>query len=95
MANAAPRIEALDTRKFVAVYSATPSTPVLTLTAGSGDGFLVASITATVSANGTACHAFYTFPASRMLYAWTWTASFTNGPILFRGLVQVIQTIPG
>ena len=96
MANPIPRVEVGDTRKFSTVYSAAPGlTPWLALYAGSGDGLLISSATATASSNGTAFHTFVTFSNTRQLYAWTWTASFSDGPVMFRGYVQAVKTISG
>lgn len=89
------RVEVLGTKKFFTVFSSAPSTPIFSLWTGSGDGTCVYSATATASANGTAFHAYYTFPASRTLYVAMWVASFTAGPVVYRDYVQTIKTIPG
>lgn len=88
-----PRVEAGTTKKFAIVFSATPSVPSFALYTGSGDGALVYSATATASS--TAAHAFYTFPGSYALYTAEWVASFTDGRVLYRSLVQTVRTIPG
>ena len=93
MSNPIPRIECGDTRKFLVVFSATPSTPVFTISTGSGDGAVIA--TPTVITSSTAAQAFFTFPNSRLLYTWMWVGSFSDGAVVFRGYVQAIKTIPG
>jgi hypothetical protein len=40
-------------------------------------------------------YGFFTMPGSNDLYAFTVQASFSAGPIVQRGLFQVIKTIPG
>lgn len=94
MSDRIKRFEQGDTRQFTIAFSSAPSTPLFTVHAGSGAGTLINSETAATS-NATNFYAFYTMPTSNDLYAYTWVASFTSGPVIERGWFQVIKTIPG
>lgn len=95
MAYPIPRIEADTTKEFVVTYSAAPgSTPSFALWAGSGDGSLVYSATG-VASSSLIYVAAYTMPNTRQLYVYTWTASYAQGPVILRGYVQAVRTIPG
>lgn len=88
-----PQIEGGSTRDFVVTYSSTPSTPVLTVFAGSGEGTAIYSATA-VASSAYEFHAPYTVPNSRGFYSYTFTCSFTQGPVITPGQFQVVKTTP-
>jgi hypothetical protein len=89
-----PRVEAGTTKEFIATYSAAPgSTPLLAIWAGSGQGTIVGTATGVASTSTTFAATFTV--STPDLYAWTWTASFTAGPVVARGLFHCIRTIPG
>lgn len=95
MARPIPRFELGDTRQFLATYSVAPGTqPLFNLHAGSGTGTLVHSVLAT-SSSSTAWFVPYTFPQSKMLYVYTFVASYTDGPVVDRGYAHVLHTTPG
>lgn len=87
MADAFPRFERGDTRQFVAIYSAAPTTPVFNMWAGSGMGTLIYSSTAAASST-TQFYAMFTFPDTARLYMYEWVASFSPGPMIFRGYAR-------
>jgi hypothetical protein len=91
MPTAPPTFEPGDTRQFTIVYSAAPSVPILSITAGSGDTIVVGTWTGQAS-SALAYYAFVTLPQSRGVYTATWVASFTVGPVIARQLFVVART---
>jgi hypothetical protein len=91
MYSALPRFETGDTRQFSVVYSAAPSTPLLTIVTRSGDGLALVHSALGVSSNVVAFYAYFTMPASLGLYYTTWVASFTAGPIVLRDRFRVVN----
>lgn len=90
MSTAYPRVEAGGVKQLTVQYSAAPSTPVLTLYAGSGSSIIVGSGTVQ-SSSSTDFYAFVTMPISRMVVGVEWVASFTSGPVVDRFCVQVVH----
>lgn len=87
------RIEQGDTRQHTAAYSSAPSTPLFTIHAGSGQGTLVQS---GLAASSSTLDFYAYFRADTPdLFVYTWTASYASGPVVNRGLFQVIKTTPG
>lgn len=84
------QIEVGDTRQFTLVFSSVAgTTPTFNLHVGS-----TLAYSATGQSSGAGLYyAFFTAPNSpNLLVAWTWTASFTSGPVIERDLFQIIQT---
>jgi hypothetical protein len=92
MGDAFGRYEVGNTKQFHVTYSAAPTTPHFDVWAGSGMATLVASEQAQ-SSSSTAFYAFFTMPDSEgMPHAFTFTASFTGGPVVDRGNFVPVQT---
>lgn len=96
------RFEAGTTKEFTITYSVAPGiTPALAIRVGSIGGSVLVNPTpsgsqGTVSDSGRIWTAYYTMPSSRQsLYTYTWTTSFTVGPVVHRGWFHVVETIPG
>ncbi len=89
-----PKFEGGQTRQFTVTYSVAPSTPNFALYTGSGNGTLVHSRLATASST-TAFYEFVTLPNSQQFYGYQWTASYTSGVDVIRGLIKVNQNVVG
>ena len=84
------RFDVGDTRQFTVAYSQAPSTtPYLAIYTGSINTTLVSSQTASTSST-TTFYAFWTLPTSRLFYTFAWVASFSQGPVVNRGMFQAI-----
>lgn len=94
MANPIARFEAGDTRQWTVGYSSAPTTtPRLSIFAGSGNGICVVSLQLATASSATDFYTFWTLPASRLIYAYAWVASFTGaGPVVIAGMFQVLKT---
>lgn len=88
------KFECGQTRQFTVTYSEAPSTPKFALFTGSGDGTILASVTATAS-SATDFFVFVTLPNTQNFYGFQWTASYASGPDVVRGIFKTVRTVVG
>lgn len=98
--SAPARYEAGDTRLFTAAYSSAPSTPYLafyigSLSTTSGTTLTLVSCATAAVSDTTHFYRYFTLPNTEAFLTYEWVGSFANGPVVVRGLLKVIKTVPG